>query len=78
MYSYQAIIEKAMKFFKAGINLKIARIKAGLRQYEVARLVGIAPPRLSEIEAGLRQPSPELLKRIRKVFHEAQKAKSKA
>lgn len=58
---------------KRGIDLKIARIKAGLHQYEVARMIGIAQPRLSEIEAGLRQPSPELLEKLKRVLHETKK-----
>ncbi|NQT72983.1 MAG: helix-turn-helix transcriptional regulator [Chloroflexi bacterium] len=48
--------------------LKIKRIKRGLRQYEVAAVVGIAPCRLSEIETGRREPSPELLAKILKVL----------
>jgi len=47
-----------------GLDIKIARIRAGLRQYEVAKSIGILPSRLSEIEAGRRQPSDELLGRI--------------
>ena len=50
--------------YPEGVEIKIARIRAGLLQYEVAANVGILPNRLSEIEAGRRQPSPELLKRI--------------
>lgn len=51
-----------------GIEIKIARIRAGLRQYEVAMSVGIPPARLSEIEAGRRRSSPELLERILQVM----------
>jgi len=51
-----------------GVEIKIARIRAGLRQYEVAMSVGILPNRLSEIEAGRRPPSPELLERILQVI----------
>jgi len=47
-----------------GMEIKIARIRAGLRQYEVAMNVRISPSRLCEIEAGRRQPSPELRERI--------------
>ncbi len=50
--------------YPEGVEIKIARIRAGLRQYEVAMSVGILPNRLSEIEAGRRRPSPELLERI--------------
>jgi len=47
-----------------GFNLKIARLRAGVKQYELAAKVGIAPTQLCEIEAGRRQPSPELCQRI--------------
>ncbi|MCK4789106.1 MAG: helix-turn-helix transcriptional regulator [Desulfobacteraceae bacterium] len=46
------------------LDLKIARIKVGLKQYELAARVGIGPTKLCEIEAGRREVSPELLKRI--------------
>ena len=35
-----------------GRKLKFARLRRGLRQYEVADALGISPQRLSEIEAG--------------------------
>jgi len=54
--------------YPEGVEIKIARIRAGLRQYEVATSVGILPNRLSEIEAGRRRPSPELLERILQVI----------
>ena len=44
--------------------MKIARIRAGLEQYELAGMVGIAPNQLSEIETGRREPSPELLEQL--------------
>ena len=47
-----------------GLELKITRIKAGLRQYEVAARVGIPATKLCEIEAGRRKASDELFKRI--------------
>ena len=50
--------------YPEGVEIKVARIRAGLRQYEVAMSVGILPSRLSEIEAGRRKPSEELAKRI--------------
>ncbi|MFC1929719.1 helix-turn-helix domain-containing protein [Chloroflexota bacterium] len=53
--------------YPEGVEIKIARIRAGLRQYEVATSVGILPNRLSEIESGRRRPSPELLRRILQV-----------
>jgi transcriptional regulator with XRE-family HTH domain len=54
--------------YPEGVEIKIARIRAGLRQYEVATSVGILPNRLSEIEAGRRRPSPELLERILQII----------
>ena len=47
-----------------GIEFKIARIRAGYRQYEIAAQLGIHPCQLSEIESGRRQPSAEILKRL--------------
>jgi len=47
-----------------GLQLKITRIKAGLRQYEVAAKVGIPATKLCEIEADRRKSSDELVKRI--------------
>ena len=59
-----------------GIEIKIARIRAGLRQYEVAARVGMPPSRLCEIECGRRQPTHELISLIMAVIEEAQRAKS--
>ena len=47
-----------------GLELKITRLRAGLKQYELAAKVGIAPTQLCEIETGRREVSPELLERI--------------
>ena len=47
-----------------GLRLKIARLRAGLKQYELAAKVGIAPTQLCEIETGRREVSKELLERI--------------
>lgn len=49
---------------RSGLDLKVARVRAGLRQYTVAFKVGIAPSRLSEIENGRREVSAELFRRI--------------
>ena len=45
-----------------GLDIRIMRPKAGFRQYDLAAKAGIAPNRLSEIESGRREPSPELLR----------------
>ncbi len=47
-----------------GIEIKIARIRAGVRAYELAQRVGLSESALSRIETGRKQPSPELAARI--------------
>lgn len=59
-----------------GIEFKIARIRAGLRQYEIAAQLGIHPCQLSEIEAGRRQPSEEVLQRLLQIFSQIENAKT--
>ena len=51
-----------------GLGLKIARLRAGLKQYELAAKVGIAPTQLCEIETGRREVPPDLLDRILEVI----------
>jgi transcriptional regulator with XRE-family HTH domain len=53
-----------------GTDLKIARIKAGLKQYEFAQLLGIPQARVSEYENDHREPSPEILQKILTIFNE--------
>jgi transcriptional regulator with XRE-family HTH domain len=48
-----------------GLELKVARIKQGRKQIEVAREVGIHPTRLSRIENDWEQPRPDELAAIR-------------
>ena len=52
-------------------DLKLDRIRAGLRQYEVAAKAGIHPSRLSMIETGRIIPNPIELDRLREVLHNA-------
>jgi transcriptional regulator with XRE-family HTH domain len=52
----------------SGLELKIVRLRAGLKQYELAAKVGIAPTQLCEIETGRREPALELLERILRVI----------
>jgi len=47
-----------------GIEIKIARIRAGVRAYELAHRVGLSESALSRIETGRKQASPELAERI--------------
>jgi transcriptional regulator with XRE-family HTH domain len=51
-----------------GIDLKIARLKAGLRQYELAAQLGIPQSRLSEIESGRRYATPEIIQELFKIL----------
>lgn len=54
-----------------GLELKIMRLRAGLRQYDVAARLGIPPNRLSEIESGRREPSPELLEQLLQIVNQS-------
>jgi len=56
-----------------GLELKILRLKAGIRQYELAAKLGIHPSRLSEIESGRRAPSPELVERLTQIVKVGQR-----
>ena len=47
-----------------GLELKIMRLKAGLKQYELAAKLGLSPVHLSEIETGRREVLPELYRKI--------------
>ena len=58
-----------------GIEFKIARIRAGYRQYEVAAQLGIHPCQLSEIESGRRKPSAEILQRLLQILSQINSAK---
>jgi len=53
-----------------GLEVKIARLRAGFRQYDLAARLGIPQSRLSEIESGRRKPSPEIVGRLFKILHE--------
>ena len=51
-----------------GIDIKIARIQAGLKGYELAARVGITPDVMSRIEVGRLTPEPELMTRIKETL----------
>ena len=53
-----------------GIDIKIMRLRAGIRQYQLAARLGIHPSKLSEIESGRRQPSDELLQQLMEILNE--------
>jgi transcriptional regulator with XRE-family HTH domain len=54
-----------------GLELKIARIRAGVRAYELAHRIGLSESALSRIETGRRQPSPEIVARISEALNTA-------
>jgi len=47
-----------------GALIRAARIKAGLSVAELARRLGVTPPRISNLESGHRNPSSKVLLRI--------------
>ena len=59
----------------SGLELKIGRLKARLKQYELAAMLGISTTQLCEIETGRRQPSPELAEKMKQVLQELQAEK---
>jgi transcriptional regulator with XRE-family HTH domain len=58
------------------LEIKIARIRAGLRQYQLTAKVSITQSKLSEIECGRRYAPPELIARIFETIEEAHSAKA--
>jgi transcriptional regulator with XRE-family HTH domain len=47
-----------------GFVLKVARLKAGIKQFELAAQLGISPVELCEIETGRRKVTPDMYERI--------------
>ena len=50
------------------MSLRNERKKLGLKQIDVAQMIGVHQQRLSHYETGLRQPKPDLLKKLAKVY----------
>jgi len=55
----------------AGLELKIARLRSGLRAYELARRIGITEAAMSRIETGRQRPTAEVEARILEVLSTA-------
>ena len=53
-----------------GKALNIARIKAGLKQWQMAQRLGISQQRLWEFENNARTQPPELLEQILQILHD--------
>ncbi|GBF32883.1 hypothetical protein DCCM_1980 [Desulfocucumis palustris] len=51
-----------------GIEIKIARIKLGIKSYELAQMIGINPDAMSRIENDRLKPSQDLLDKITTTF----------
>ena len=49
---------------RSGLDLKLARVKRGILQYELAAAAGLSPQRLSLIEAGRLQVGENQIERI--------------
>ncbi len=56
-----------------GLEIKVARLQAGLKAYELASKVGINADMMSKIEIGRLVPKEELLNRIVAAINEAQR-----
>ena len=48
-----------------GIELKLARVRTGLTQWDLALKLGLHPARLSEMETGKRQVPDVIAERVR-------------
>lgn len=55
---------KIREAVRTGLELKIARLRVGLKQCVLAAMIGISPVQLSEIEVGRRKISPDLLEYV--------------
>jgi len=53
-----------------GFEIKVRRLRIGLKQYQLAYKVGVAPSILSAIENNRQIPTPWLLRRIEEVLSE--------
>lgn len=51
------------------MSLRSERKKTGLKQGDIAELIGISQQRLSHFETGLRQPKADILKKLSKVYN---------
>ena len=61
---------------KEEVDLAVLRRRAGLRQYQLAQLLGIPQTVLRDMERRRRPITPEWEKRIREVVDEAQRSKT--
>lgn len=55
--------------YMTGLEIKMARLTAGLKGYELAAMLGITPDKMSRIEVGRLIPEGELLANIRRALN---------
>lgn len=51
-----------------GLNLKIARIKKGLNQNQLAKIANVSPATISKLECGKLNPRIDVIKRLAKAL----------
>ncbi|GGP79372.1 hypothetical protein GCM10010278_67340 [Streptomyces melanogenes] len=56
-------------FTAVGEQIKVLRIRAGLTQRELGRLVGYTESQISSIERGVRVPQPDFLEKADKLLN---------
>ena len=59
-------------------DLILLRLKSGLKQYELAQLLGVPATIVCDLERGRRPITPEVEKRIKEAINEAPNRKAKA
>ncbi len=59
-------------------GLLLLRLKAGLKQYELAQLLGVPATIICDLERGRRPITPEVEKRIKRAINEAPTPNRKA
>ena len=52
-------------------QLVVIRLKGGLKQYELAQLLGVPPTIICDLERGRRLITPEIEKRVKEAINEA-------
>lgn len=50
------------------LRMRVLRAAAGITQRQLSKAVGVAMPRISEIERGQRQPRPEVAEAIERAL----------
>lgn len=59
-------------------DLILLRLKSGLKQYELAQLLGVPATIVCDLERGRRPITPEVEKRIKEAINEVPNRKAKA